>query len=320
MIFATSIELHGPKALEKEVIVDTTVQEKNIIYPTDSKLYRKVITRCWKLADSEGVRLRRRYRKEVRLCLMAQRGWRQKNGLKRARRAVRKLRTLGGRLVRELERKLSAEALETHRGDLELYKRALYQQCQDKNKIYSLHEPGVYCVSKGKEHKKYEFGAKASVAITKTGGIIVGAESLEKNIYDGATLPRVLDQIEALTGQRPRRLIADRGYQGRTRIGDTEVITPKRRHPNLSEHQRREMKKRLRRRSAIEPTIGHLKSDFRLARNYLKGALGDQLNLLLAATAWNLKKWMRQAVSLWLLILRLSPGAPLPRLAHTGRF
>ena len=214
MILAVSISLHGRKALKKEVVIDTTVQEKNITYPTEGKLYRKVIERCWRAADREGLRLRRRYRKEVKKCLLAQRGWRQKNGLKRARRAVRKLRTIGGGLVRELKRKLSHEGLSRYREDLELCHRVLGQQRRDRRKIYSLHEPGVYCLSKGKEHKKYELGAKASVVMTKTGGIIVGAESLETNVYDGATLPRVLEQVEALTGTRPRRAIVDRGYRG----------------------------------------------------------------------------------------------------------
>jgi len=305
MILAVSIDMHGPKSKEKDVVVDTTVQEKNITYPTDSKLYKKVIERCWKAADREGIRLRRRYRKEVRRCLLAQRGWRQKNGVKRARRAVRKLRTIGGRLVRELERKLSVEVLSNYRNDLELYQRALAQQRGDKRKLYSLHEPQVYCVSKGKAHKKYEFGAKASVVMTKTSGIIVGAESIETNIYDGATLPRVLEQVEALTGQRPQRAIADRGYRGRSRVGDTDILVPQARHRGLSTHQRREMKKRFRRRAAIEPVIGHLKTDFRLARNFLRGTEGDQINLLLAAAAWNFRKWMRQASLFWLHLLRL---------------
>lgn len=304
MILAVSIGIHADKGGEKEVIIDTTVQEKNITHPTDTKLYRKVIERCWKLADGQGIRLRRRYRKEVRKCLLAQRGRQHHRSFKEAIRATRKLRTIGGRLVRELKRKLSAESLAKHLSDLALYQRALNQKRHDRDKIYSLHEPQVYCIAKGKEHKKYEFGAKASVVMTKTSGIIVGAESFPTNLYDGDTLPRALQQTEALTGLRPTLAIVDKGYRGRAWIADTQIIWPQASHPDLTQAQRKAMKKRFRRRCAIEPTISHLKSQFRLARNYLKGSLGDSLNLMLAAAAWNFRKWLRTVVSIWLLLLR----------------
>ena len=305
IILAVSIQLHGPGGGEKEVVIDTTVQEKNVTYPTDTKLYRKVICRCWKLADREELGLRRRYRKEVRKCLLAQRGRGHWRTVKVAQRATRKLRTIAGRLVRELGRKLSAAALEKHKGDLELYRRALAQKRDDHDKIYSLHEPHIYCVAKGKEHKKYEFGTKASVVLTKTGGIIVGALAHDQNLYDGHTLPKVLEQTEALTGSVPAVAIVDRGYRGTRCIGETEILVPGPKPRDQSPHQTRTMRARFRRRCAIEPTIGHLKSDHRLARNYLKGFAGDSRNLLLAAAAWNFNKWLKQAVSFWLFFLRL---------------
>jgi IS5 family transposase len=300
MILAVSIGVHGPKGGEKEVVIDSTVQEKNVTYPTDTKLYRKVIVRCWKLADHEEIQLRRRYRKEVRKCLLAQRGRGHWRTVKAAQRATRKLKTMAGRLVRELERKLSPQALEKNRADLDLYHRALAQKRNDHDKIYSLHEPHIYCVAKGKEHKKYEFGTKASVVLTKTGGIIVGALAHAENVYDGHTLPEVLQQTEALTGTTPSVAIVDRGYRGTRRIGATEILVPGPKPKDQSPHTTRVMRARFRRRCAIEPTIGHLKSDYRLARNYLKGFVGDTLNLLLASAAWNFKKWLNLVVSFWL--------------------
>ena len=305
LILAVSIQIHGPKGGEKEVVIDSTVQEKNVTYPTDTKLYRKVIMRCWKLADKEQIQLRRRYRKEVRRHLLAQRGRGHWRTVKIAQRATRKLKTIAGRLVRELGRKLCVEALEKHQGDLELYRRALAQKRNDRDKIYSLHEPHIYCVAKGKEHKKYEFGTKASVVLTKTGGIIVGAVAHEQNIYDGHTLPEVLQQTEALTGSVPAVAIVDRGYRGTRRIGETEILVPGPKPKEQTPHHTRLMRQRFRRRCAIEPVIGHLKSDYLLVRNYLKGFAGDTRNLLLAAAAWNFNKWLRWASSFWLNFLRL---------------
>jgi IS5 family transposase len=207
-------------------------------------------------------------------------------------------------LVRELGRKLPVEALEKHRDDLNLYRRALAQKRNDHDKIYSLHEPHIYCVAKGKEHKKYEFGTKASVVLTKTGGIIVGAVAHAENLYDGHTLPDVLQQTEALTGSVPAVAIVDRGYRGTRRVGETEILVPGPKPKEQLPHNTRLMRQRFRRRCAIEPVIGHLKSDYRLARNYLKGFTGDTRNLLLAAAAWNFKKWLNLVVSFWLQLLR----------------
>ena len=292
IILAVSAGIHGPRAKEKEVVVDTTVQEKAITYPTDSKLHRKIVTQCWKIADQEGLKLRRRYSKEVRKSVLSLRGWRTRHGQKAARKGARKLKTIAGRLVREMDRKLSAEGRARHQEKLVVYHRVLKQKAADTNKVYSLHESHVYCVSKGKEHKKYEFGTKASLAMTKTHGIIVGALALETNQYDGHTLPEVLDQVESLTGERPEKAIVDRGYRGKAWVGETEVLVPGVGRAEQSAKERREQKKRFQRRCAIEPTISHLKHRFRLCRNYLKGFAGDSVNVMMAAAAWNFRKWM----------------------------
>ena len=317
-LLQASVQLHGPAAREKEVVVDTTVQEKNITHPTDTKLTHKIIRRCWKLADRNGVKLRRRYRKAVRQGVMAQRWRRDPKQRKAAHRALRKMKTIAGRLLRELERKLPAEVTEGQREIFALYGRVLRQQHADRNKIYSLHEPQVYCLAKGKEHKKYEFGSKASVVMTKTEGIIVGAVAHEVNLYDGDALRPALQRTQTITGQQPAKAIVDRGYRGRKEVDGTEVLLPGKPQPGQSKSVSAKMRARFRRRAAIEPVISHLKHQYRLARCFLKGFAGDQANLLLAAAAWNLKKWLRAAALFWLQWIRLvaaSQPRPLPAAA-----
>jgi len=304
LILAVSAQLHGARVQEREVVVESTVQEKNVTYPVDTKQDRKIIMRCWKLSDKSGIRLRRRYRKEVRACIMAQRLRKDPRRRKAARRGHRRLRTIAGALIRELKRKLP-EALREEQGEnFTLYRRVLAQKPQDTNKIYSLHEPHIYCVAKGKEHKKYEFGTKASVAMTKTHGVIVAAVAHEKNLYDAHALPEILDQAEAMTDIRAKRAIVDRGYRGRKFVDGTEILIPGRAPRGQSRATSTAMRKRFRRRAAIEPLLSHLKQDFRLWRCFLKGFQGDQLNLMLAAAAWNFRKWMRLFIIFWLRFLR----------------
>jgi len=162
----------------------------------------------------------------------------------------------------------------------------------------------VYCLSKGKEHKRYEFGSKASVVMTKTASVIVAAVAHEENLYDGDALLPALEQAQAITGQMPSRAIGDRGYRGRKTVKGTEVLVPGKAKAGQSKYQSAKMRARFRRRAAIEPVIGHLKSQYRLARCFLKGFVGDQVNLLLAAAAWNLRKWLRATALFWLQILR----------------
>lgn len=304
-ILPVTTQLHGKAAQEKEVVVDTTVQEKNITHPTDTKLMHKIIRRCWKLADQNGVKLRRRYRKAVRQGVMAQRWRRDPRKRKAAHRALKKMKVIAGRLIRELERKLPTEVREEQWEHFALYRRVLRQQHSDRNKIYSLHEPQVYCLAKGKEHKGYEFGSKASVVMTKTAGVIVGAVAHEENLYDGDALRPALEQTKSITGQQPAKAIVDRGYRGRKEVDGTEVLLPGKPKPGQSKSVSAKMRACFRRRAAIEPVISHLKHQYRLARCFLKGLVGDQVNLLLAAAAWNLKKWLRAVALFRLHLLRL---------------
>ncbi len=302
-IFKLSIDLHGKSSLEKEVVIDTTVQEKNITYPTDVKLHKKIIDKCVKISNSENIVLRQSYKRISKQLVIDQRGNRSSKGKAKAKKSARKLKTIAGRLIRELRRKLSEELLSKHEEDLRLFERVLTQKKGDKNKIYSLHEPKVYCMSKGKPHKRFEFGSKVSITLTKNSGVAVGALNFEENIYDGHTLPEVLEQTKRLTGKDPKVAIVDRGYRGVSTVGKTEIIRPKNPKKNATPYEKTKARKRFRRRAGIEPIIGHLKQDFRLSRNYLKGTKGDMANVLLSATAYNLKKWMnRESKKLTLLI------------------
>lgn len=292
-IFAVSIVVHGEKALEEEVCIDSTVQEKNITFPTDAKLYRKIIVRCLKLARKHGIPLRRTYAKEIKQRKLECRFAGQPRNRAKARKAVKRLKTIAGRLVRELERKLPVGVLAALEEEFALFHRGLDQKRGDKNKLYSLHEPHVYCMSKGKDHKRYEFGTKVSITTTRDSKIIIGAMAFDKNKYDGHTLPEALLQLKQLIQHIPDAALCDRGYKGKSKIDETRIIRPSVHTQDTTSAYRELMRQRFRKRAGIEPVIGHLKSDHRLCRNYLKGFKGDQINVLMAAAAFNFRKWMR---------------------------
>ncbi|MDR4516384.1 MAG: IS5 family transposase [Nitrosomonas sp.] len=292
-IFRMSVGLHGKAAQEDAVHIDTTVQEKNITYPTDSKLAIKIINRLNKLAKAHGIPQRRTFVKEVKSLRLDIRHFRHAKKRAKAKRALKRLRTIAGILIRELRRKLPQYCLfERYQQDFLLYERILKQQPKDTNKIYSLHEPQVYCVAKGKDHKQYEYGSKASIACTARNNIIVGVVNHEQNLHDSHTLPEILQHVETSRGKTAKQAVCDRGYRGKSEVNGTTIILPGKALKRDSRYQRDKKRKQCRRRAAIEPIIGHLKSDYRMARNYLKGAIGDQINLLMAACAWNLKQWL----------------------------
>lgn len=287
LIFKESIRVNGTDSNDPHLSGDTTVQEKNITYPTDDKLHKKIISKCQSIAKNEGVGLRQSYTRTVKKLSITQRLRRNKGGDVKARKASKKIKVIAGRLTRELERKLSAKSLDKHIMDLELYKKVLSQQRSDSNKIYSLHEPSVKCYTKGKEHKRFEFGSKASFLITQTTGVIVGALNFSEQLHDSKTIESALEQYERLTGNNAKDVYLDRGYRGKTQIKETRLYTPKP-EKNITDLKR----KRHKRRAAIEPVIGHLKYDYRMIRNYLKGTIGDEMNVMLAAAAMNFKRVM----------------------------
>ena len=302
LIFKESIRINGKDGQEKEATTDTTVQEKNITYPTDNKLHRKIIKKCIAIADREGIELRQAYTRTLKKLLMEQRFRNHPKNKGRAKKADKKVKTIAGRLVRELDRKLPPHFF--YRNDLELFKKVLAQQKTDSNKIYSLHEPHTQCISKGKEHKKYEFGSKVSIITTKTTGVIIGALNIEKNVHDSKTLEPAIEQQQRLTGITLKNNFVDRGYRGVKEVLGTKIIIPDAPNKNRTPYEKQKLRKGFKRRAAIEPKIGHLKHDHRLGRNFYKGIKGDNNNVMLAAAAMNFKRMMNKWKLNPLLFLR----------------
>jgi len=270
------------------VNVDTTVMEKNIRHPTDARLLDRAREKLVKQAKAEGVQLRQSYVRVGKQALLQQSRYAHAKQFKRARREERKLRTILGRVIRDVQRKVvdpSPELKEL----LALSVRLHQQKRLDKRKLYSLQEPSVDCISKGKAHKRYEFGCKVALAVTSQGGWVLAAKAMPGNPYDGHTLKTTLEQASDLTGRTLDRVYVDMGYRGHDYEGPIIVNVDKRRRGRTPRSVWRWMK----RRSAIEPTIGHLKEHKRLNRNRLKGELGDRINALLAAAALNLHKIMK---------------------------
>ena len=222
LIFKESIRINGKDGQEQEGTTDTTVPEKNITYPTDNKLHRKIIKKCTAIAGKENIELRQSYSCTLKKLLMDQRFRNHPRNKGKARKADKKVKTIAGRLVRELERKLPPSQ---HQISLTLFKKVLAQNKTDSNKIYSLHEPHVQCISKGKEHKKYEFGSKVSIVTTKNTGVIIGALNIEKNVHDSKTLSPVLEQQQRLTGIILKNNFVDRGFRGVKEILGTKLNT-----------------------------------------------------------------------------------------------
>ena len=291
LIFKESIRVNGKDGHEQQATTDTTVQEKNITYPTDNKLHRKIIKKCIAIADEQGIELRQSYRRVLKKLLMDQRFRNHPKNKGKARKADKKVKTIAGRLVRELERKLPPSL---YQDTLTLFKQVLAQKKTDTNKIYSLHEPHVQCISKGKEHKRYEFGSKVSIITTQNTGVIIGAINIEKNVHDSKTLQPALDQQQRLTGITLKNNFVDRGYRGVKEVLGTKIILPDSPGKQRTPYEKQKLRKGFKRRAAIEPKIGHLKQDHRLSRNFYKGIKGDNNNVMLAAAAMNFKRMMNK--------------------------
>lgn len=301
-------EKHVSKRDLEQVNVDTTVQEKNVTYPTDSKLLYKAIIKLAEAAKSRGMQLRQTYlRVGKNAAIMAGRYAHAKQ-YRRMRRQLRKLRTYVGRLIRDIRRQASTpdEQLETllSRAD-----RIRQQQPQDSKKLYSLHEPDVQCISKGKAHKRYEFGQKVALATTNRSNWFVAALMLPDNPYDGHTLNESIHSAEANSGIAIKDAYVDKGYRGHDYTGSATVHIAGQSNQGCTRAER----KRRRRRSAIEPKIGHLKSDHRMDRCFLKGLRGDAINAVLAAAGANLRKLLRRlffALICWLRAVFFSLQCP----------
>jgi transposase, IS5 family len=294
------------------VIVDTTVQPKNVMFPTDARLLNRAREILVRLAKGAGIKLRQSYGRVGKFALIKHQRYAHAKQFKRANRALRTLRTYLGRVIRDIGRKLDGNAdllggiaLERM---LARARRVLEQkQHQRGPKVYSLHAPEVECIGKGKAHRPYEFGVKVSVATTlshaRGGQFVAHVKALPGNPYDGHTLKTVIPDMEALIGNIIDRLVLDKGYRGHNappdykfRVfisGQKRRVTPK-------------IKRELRRRSAVEPVIGHLKSEHRMGRNHLWHREGDAANAVLAAVGYNFRRLIR-----WLALLLSQILAPL---------
>ena len=296
------------KALKKRsldrVVVDTTVQEKNVAHPTDARLLNGSRQRLVQLAHELGIQLRQTYEKAGRrLCFKVGRYGHAKQ-FKRLRRCVKQLKNHLGRVYRDLHRKMP-DNLRLNKQQQQVLSHAmrLYQQeKKSKNKLYSLHSPEVECIAKGKAHKRYEFGVKASIATTLKECFVVGARSYPGNPYDGHTLSDQLEQTSILSNHAAKEVYVDRGYRGHKHPGKTKVIIAGQKRGITARQQ-----KRLKRRNTVEPVIGHLKQDGKLGRCYLKGQLGDAINVILCGAGHNIRKllaWAKALLLFWVALLR----------------
>ena len=295
-IFAYSIRLHEPKENKTEyVLSDTTVQENNTTFPTDAKLCKKVIDYCNKIAENEGIKQRQRYTKISKQLLRNTYNSKHPKRAKVARKSQRHLKTIALRLIRELDRKLSSEQQQKYKRMLEICSKAVTQKKDDKEKVYSIHKSFTRCIAKGKAHKQYEFGNKIGLITTahKEVKIIKAIKAFIDTPYDGHTIEPLLEQMETNYQKLPKELVYDRGGRGKSEIKGVKISIPDTPKKKDTAYQKREKRKKFRSRAAIEPIIGHLKTDFRMAQNYYHGEAGPQINAFLAATAWNLKKLMK---------------------------
>ena len=285
----------------KRIAVDTTVMEKNIAHPTDARLYEKARVKLVALAREGGLQLRQSYaRKAPRLAVQIGR-YAHARQFKRMRKALRTLKGYTGRVLRDVRRHLRDVPEGPYRDRLTdmlvLVSRLLHQEPKGSGKLYALHEPEVDCISKGKARVRYEFGTKVSVATTIDEGFVVGMRAMPGNPYDGHTMDEALEQMEILTDLRPDLAVVDRGYRSqgvdRTQVlisGQRRGLTPA-------------LKALLRRRSAIEPEIGHMKTDGRLSRCPLKGTAGDAIFAVLCGCGHNIRKILARLRALWTLII-----------------
>jgi transposase, IS5 family len=298
----------------RQVIIDTTVQEKAVTFPTDAKLMHRARERLVRLAKEKGVRLRQSYARVGKIALIQHQRYAHAKQFKRASKALRRLRTMLGRVIRDITRKIASrpDLAEVFALPLSLARRIRDQrQRQRGRKIYSLHAPEVECIGKGKAHKPYEFGCKVSVTTPlhrcKGGQFVAHVQALPGNPYDGHTLATVIPQIEQAIGAELERIITDAGYRGHhapnERRFQVYVAGQKR---GLSPA----IKRAFRRRSAVEPVIGHLKNEHRMGRHHLIGSAGDAINAVLAAVGYNFRLLLKWLALLWVFIWILLASAP----------
>ena len=299
-----------------KVNIDTTVQEKAIAFPTDARLYQKAREALVREAQKANIELRQSYKRVGKKALFNQVVFARNRQIKKAIKETKKLKNYLGRVLRDIERKLQDPPPKFK--ELLINARQIYQQKKnDSPKLYSIHAPEVECIAKGKAHKKYEFGCKTSIATTSKSNWIVGIQAFHNNPYDGATLKPAINQVQQLTGIRPKEAVVDRGYRGKHyHPPDVKIhITGQRKTSGA-------LKKLLQRRNAIEPVISHDKHDHGLCPNHLKGKEGDRINAVLSGCGYNMRKLLRAfsyALQNWLSVLVFKPLESFYRLSADFR-
>jgi IS5 family transposase len=290
----------------RRVIVDTTVEPKNVMFPTDAKLINRAREKLVKLAKKLGLDLRQSYVRVGKLALIKHQRYAHAKQFKRANKALRKLKTYLGRTIRDITRQIAGEddMKAMFARLLHLAGRVLAQNRHQRGpKVYSLHAAEVECIGKGKPHRPYEFGVKVSVATTlkrsKGGQFALHAKALPGNPYDGHTLAAIIPAIEATIGTEIERILADAGYKGHNAPSSHKFRV-------YTAGQKRRMtpsiKREMRRRAAVEPVIGHIKNEHRMDRNYLAHSSGDAINAILAAAGYNFRlllNWLRLLLCLF---------------------
>lgn len=299
---AVAMKTVKPKDLER-VIVDSTVQEKAIAHPVDSRLLEIARHKVVSAAKRAGITLKQTFAKEGKELRRKAGGYAHAKQFKRLRKVIKRQRTILGVVMREVQRKLQAPEFVAENAKavseltmwLERAERVRTQQRHDKNKLYALHAPEVECLAKGKARKPYEFGVKNAVVVSHKHGLMLGARTFAGNPYDGHILSGVLEQATNLmqdVGAEPTQIVVDLGFRAVEHDNPGKEIIHRGKFKSLSAQQR----KWLRRRQAVEPAIGHLKSDHRLDRCWLKGALGDALHAISCAAGYNLR-WLMRAIA-----------------------
>ena len=313
-----------PAAALVTVVVDSTVQEKAVAHPTDSKLLETARSKLVAAAQEAGIELKQTFAKEGRLLRFKAGRYAHAKQFKRMRRVIKRQSTVVGRLVREIERKasgLSTAVCQALGGALAKAQRIADQSRSRKNtigapKLYAWHAPEVECIAKGKSRTPYEFGVKVGIAATLKHNLIVGARAFTGNPYDGHTLREQLEQATILmqdTGHKPTTAYVDLGYRGVDADNPGVAIKHRGKFKTLTAQER----KLLKRRQAIEPIIGHLKADHRMDRCHLKGEQGDRLHAVLCAAGYNIR-WLLRMIAkkgvpfLLRLYLRLCKAATVP--------
>jgi len=292
----------------KRVTVDTTVQPKNISFPTDAKLLHAAIKGLTRLAQKHGVRLRQSYARVAKRAAMMAGRYAHAKQFNRHHRELRLLRTRLGRIIRDIRRKIAGQPTleEAFVTPLSRASQIRSQQQRQRGwKLYAFHAPEVECIGKGKASAPYEFGVKASIVTTNArapgGQFVLHAKALPGNPYDGHTLRAVIEDTQKLTGCEIERAYVDKGYRGHDAQNTRRVFISGQKRGVFGV-----IKRELRRRSAIEPVIGHMKAEGHLGRCYLKGRAGDAANAILTAVGYNFRRileWLRALLRLILIAL-----------------